>query len=231
MIELLERSEKSVVGVRVSGRVTEGDYERILPELERRIAEHGEIGILCRFDGWSGIEPEAIWRDVRFYSRHFQNVRRFAVVQDRPWQGTMARMMGPLTGAETRVFEIDEEDDAWTWLVRKAEADRAWTDADAGRRHARRHRKRVHELAADLREDAEKLTDRQAKSLFQTSAEVLAAVEKSLSHFEREAESSDAEAEAADRSSREPGSPTAGEPEPPGAEPTGGDAATSSSYP
>jgi len=188
MIELLDRSEKSVVGVRISGRVTEDDYERILPELERRIAEHGEIGLLCRFDGLAGIEPEAIWRDVRFYSRHFQNVRRFSVVQDRPWQGTMARVVGPLTGAEVRVFEVDEEDDAWKWLFSKAEADRAWTDADAGRRHARKHRKRVRELVDDLREDAERLEDRQAKALFETAAEVLTGVEKSMSHFERKSE-------------------------------------------
>lgn len=227
MIELLDRSEKSVVGVRISGRVTEEDYERILPELERKIAEHGEIAILCRFDAWSGIEPEAIWRDLRFYSMHFQNVRRFAVVQDRPWQGTMARVVGPLTGAETRVFEVDEEDDAWKWLLRKAESDRAWTDADAGRRHARKHRKRVHELVNDLRADAERLVDRQAKTLFETSAEVLTAVEKSLSDYERESgSSSSSEEDRAERPSHDHGSTPAS-----GTEPAGGDAAADSSYP
>lgn len=227
MIELLDRSENSVVGVRISGKVTEEDYERILPELEQRIAEHGEIAILCRFDGWSGIEPEAIWRDVRFYSTHFQNVRRFAVVQDRPWQGTMTRVVGPLTGAETRVFEGEEEDDAWKWLFRKAEADRAWTDADAGRRHAGRYRKRVHELVSDLREDAERLLDRQAKAVFETSAEVLAAVEKSLSYYERESgSSSDRDPDTGERPPPSNGSPAEG-----GAEPTGGDAASSSSFP
>jgi hypothetical protein len=198
MIELLDRSEDGVAGIRISGRVTEADYDRVLPELERRIAEHGEIGLLCRFDEWTGIEPEAIWRDISFFSRHFWNVRRFAIVSDRPWQGTLARVVGPLTGAETRAFAPAEEDDAWGWLLRRAEADRAWTDGDAGRRHARKHRKRVRELVRDLRQDAERLEDLQAKILFETSAEILAAVERSLSHYDRKAEPRPREERASD---------------------------------
>jgi|SRR5690606_5450958 len=189
MIELMERSEGSVVGVRISGGVTEEDYDRILPELESRIVEHGEIDLLCRFDGWTGIQPEAVWRDMTFHARHFPNVRRLAVVQDREWQGTLARIFGPLTGMETRVFESTDEEGAWTWLQRRAEADRAWTDEDAGRRHARKHRKRIHELASQLRDDAGKLEDAQAKVLFDSAAEVLAGVERSLGRYESRGDS------------------------------------------
>src|SRR5690606_34667710 len=123
-------------------------------------------------------QPEAVWRDITFYARQFRNVRRFAVVQDREWQGTLARIFGPLTGMETRVFEQAREEDAWTWLLRRGEADRAWADEDAGRRHTRKHRKRIHELADQLREDAGRLEDARAKVLFESAAEVLAGVER-----------------------------------------------------
>jgi hypothetical protein len=188
MLERLDRSEGSVVGLRVAGKVTSEDYDRIVPELKRTIAEHGEIDLLCRFEGWSGMEPEAVWRDMKFYAKHFGDVRRLAVVKDRDWQGTLANALGPLTGMETRVFEQSDEEDAWNWLFRKAREDQAWKDEDAGPRHARKHRKKIRALIEEMREDGEKVEDPRARALFETTAEVLGGLSKALRHYERKSE-------------------------------------------
>ena len=42
MFQKLEQSSGSVVGVRISGTLTEEDYQHLVPEFERVIAEHGE---------------------------------------------------------------------------------------------------------------------------------------------------------------------------------------------
>lgn len=206
MIEVLERSADSVVGLRVSGRITEEDYDRILPELKRVIQEHGEVDILCRFDGFKGVEPGAVWKDLKFYAGHVRDLRRCAILKEQEWQGTLSMLFGPLSGIETRVFEQPEEDAAWEWLFRKAEEDRDWKDEDAGRRHAELYRKRIDQLVEDLRGDAKKVRDSQAKAVFEMAAEILVGLGSSFSQYEKRSRTARPE-DSASESAESAGSP------------------------
>ncbi len=54
--------------------------------------------------------------------------------------------------------------------------------------HVRQIRKKVHELILHLRDDVERISDPKAKAMFETSAEVLAGLEKTLVDFEQKNE-------------------------------------------
>lgn len=182
MFEVLDRSAGSVIGVRLSGDITEEDYERLLPELKRVIAEHGELNFLCRFDGVRGLEKEAFWKDLKFSARHLSDITNCAVIKDQDWQGALARF-GGVFGVEIRVFEPAEEDAAWEWLFSAARSEgQSRRDARIERRGRAAHR-RLDELARDLRAEAEELDDPPARALFETSADVLTGLRTAFQHF------------------------------------------------
>ena len=82
MFEKMERSEGNVIGVRISGQVTQEDYKRLVPDLEHLIEEHGAVNMLLRFDGFSGMEAGALWEDLKFDVRHLQDIARLALVKE-----------------------------------------------------------------------------------------------------------------------------------------------------
>jgi hypothetical protein len=53
------------------------------------------------------------------------------------------------------------------------------------RHHATQVRERFHELVEHLRSDVTKVTDPRAEALFETSAEVLAGLEKAFADYEQ----------------------------------------------
>jgi hypothetical protein len=186
MFEILEGSAGSVVGIRVFGEVTDEDYDRLLPELKRVIDEHGELNFLCRFDGASGLEKEAVWRDLKFTARHLSDLSRCAVVKDQDWQDMLGRL-GSVFPVEVRVYRRDDEEAAWTWLLEAAGQTEGGGPARV-RRRARAAGRRLEELAGDLRADGEELGDPRAQALFETAAEALDGLRTAFRHFEERSE-------------------------------------------
>lgn len=187
MFQKLEESTGRSVGIRISGTVKEEDYERLLPELEYIIDEYGEVNLLCQFDGFSGIEPAALWEDLKFDVAHFRDISRCAIVKDQDWQGWLGRLAGPFTGVDVKVFEPGQVDEAWGW-VRRETAQASVQDGHTGRQHARAVRGRLHALAEHLRDGVNRVEDPRAEALFETTAEVLRGLETAFEHYEKRAE-------------------------------------------
>lgn len=61
-----------VFEIHVSGKIRKEDYE-ILPELERKIEKHGHINLYGEIENIEGIEPEAVWEDLKFNAKHLDS--------------------------------------------------------------------------------------------------------------------------------------------------------------
>ena len=116
MLEVLEAGADGVVELRVAGKVTRAEFERLTPRLEEAIARHGSIRLLCDLTGWTGLEPGALWEDLRFTLRHGRDIERMAVVTDRRWIERWVGLAGQLTRTETRCFEPHERAAAGAWV-------------------------------------------------------------------------------------------------------------------
>ena len=64
--------EGNVVRVEVSGRLTQSDYDQLIPSWEALIARHGKMRLLFVMHDFHGWEPQAAWEDFRLIS----NTRR-----------------------------------------------------------------------------------------------------------------------------------------------------------
>ena len=94
-IELKEESEGKLVLVRVSGKLTKGDYEHFLPEVEALIKKHGKIDVLMTMHDFHGFDAGALWQDIKFDLKHFTHIRRIAMVGETKWQKWMVSSAAP----------------------------------------------------------------------------------------------------------------------------------------
>jgi hypothetical protein len=115
-LELSEQDDGRIVFVRVSGKLVKEDYERFVPEVERLIAVHGKVRVLFEMHDFHGWAADALWEDIKFDVRHFNDIERLAMVGEKKWQQWMSSFCRPFTKARIRYFESHEADKAREWI-------------------------------------------------------------------------------------------------------------------
>ena len=115
-IELHEETDQRVLDVHVSGKLTKQDYETFVPELDRRIEQHGKISILFDMHDFHGWNAGALWEDTKFALKHFSDIERLAVIGEKRWQKGMTTFCRPFTKAEIRYFDHDHDAEARAWI-------------------------------------------------------------------------------------------------------------------
>ena len=117
MIEVLDQSSGKIFGMRVSGKLLHQDYERFVPMVEERIAEHGSVRCLVEMTELHGIELRALWDEIKFDVRHASQIERCAVVGDRTMGSLDDQLSRPIFyKAEIRFFDRADADKAWEWI-------------------------------------------------------------------------------------------------------------------
>ena len=91
MIEIMTESAGNVLGVRLTGKVTDDDYETVfIPALEKKIAEHGKARIVyymdSEFEGWN---VGAMWDDAKFGLKHRNDFEKIG-----PWSADRLGLSG-----------------------------------------------------------------------------------------------------------------------------------------
>jgi len=105
-----------VLEVDVTGRLAREDYELFVPLVEERIAAHGKVSILFVMRDFHGWEAGALWEDLKFDVKHFNDIERLALVGEKRWQAGMAAFCRPFTTAKVRYFELEKLSEARNWV-------------------------------------------------------------------------------------------------------------------
>jgi len=118
MIEFMSESDRNIVGIRASGRLTDADYKRDLtPRLESLFNQFGQLSILLfledSFEGW---DLQAAWDDASLGIRHRADFDKIAVVGAPAWVEWCIRLAGFLMKGEIRTFRSDQLIAAWKWI-------------------------------------------------------------------------------------------------------------------
>lgn len=65
------------------------------------------------FDGW---DAGALWEDIKWNAKLFDDIERLAIVGDEKWHKLMAGFCKPFTTAAVRYFTFGQLDTAYVWL-------------------------------------------------------------------------------------------------------------------
>lgn len=115
MLEILPTADH-VCAFRISGTLTEPDFDRLAAEIEARLARHEKLGLLADLTGFEDMTFRAGLKDARYGLGKLGELRRFpreAVVTDRGWIETLVAVTSPLLPfIEVRCFKPGEFDTA-----------------------------------------------------------------------------------------------------------------------
>ncbi len=118
-IQLKAEDNGRLVVFHVSGTLTKEDYDRILPQVEPLLRQHGTWRILVEMTDFHGWEPAALWEELKFDWAHlsdFSSIDRCAMVGDQKWESIMATLSKPFTSAAIRYFDHTDLAGARMWL-------------------------------------------------------------------------------------------------------------------
>jgi hypothetical protein len=110
-------STGNLLEVRLTGKLTKEFYERLAPEVEKMIAEHGKLRILMIMHDFHGWTAGALWEDIKFEFKHSRDIEKLAMVGDSKWEKGMAAFCKPFTKATIRYFDSKQIDEARKWIA------------------------------------------------------------------------------------------------------------------
>jgi hypothetical protein len=120
MIQILPAPEH-VVAIRVAGKLTGHDYERLFQELNSRLKQHEHIGVYTDATELRGVTAEAVVTDLRYSLARLGELNRFsreAIITDKPWLRVLSRAADAvLPQSEIRAFPRTERETALAWAA------------------------------------------------------------------------------------------------------------------
>lgn len=103
--------------VHVTGKLEKSDYKMFVPRIESLIQIYGKVRLLLYLKAFQGWSAGALWEDVKFDARHFNDIERLAIVGESTWHERMAAFCKPFTTAEIKYFEHDQLPTARQWIA------------------------------------------------------------------------------------------------------------------
>ena len=116
MIEKLKQSSGKVVGFKLVDKITDQDFKSFMPEVEKLIAEHGNIRLLMIVVYPERFEPKATWDDLVFWVKDAKYIERLAIVGQKNWEKWLALLEKPFLKTEVKYYNTSRLQDAWNWL-------------------------------------------------------------------------------------------------------------------
>ncbi|GAA4468079.1 STAS/SEC14 domain-containing protein [Novipirellula rosea] len=116
-VNITETNDGQLIEVELTGKLTGTDYDRFVPLTEQRIEQHGKIRLIVVLTDFHGWEVAALWDDIKWDVKHFNDIQRLAIVGDSKWEKGMSVFCRPFTTAEIKYFDLVNLDDARKWAA------------------------------------------------------------------------------------------------------------------
>jgi hypothetical protein len=114
---MIDTNRDSIIEIQLSGKLTTENYRQFVPDMERHIGQEGKVRLLVEMHDFHGWDPGALWEDIKFDFKHFNDIERIAFVGEKKWQELMSSFCKPFTGAKVKFFHPGESAKAYEWLA------------------------------------------------------------------------------------------------------------------
>ena len=107
----------ATVELTVGGKITKEEMDRLWARLEADLPKEGKLKILEIIDPLDGIEPMAMWEDLK---RGLPMIHRFshaAVVADQHWTMAITKIVPMMTAVRVATCPRDQIEAARAWLA------------------------------------------------------------------------------------------------------------------
>ncbi|WP_413289034.1 STAS/SEC14 domain-containing protein [Bdellovibrio sp. HCB337] len=112
-----EQSAQKYIELLVDGKIETEEMNEVFAQIEKRIAEWGDVLVLEEVRDIGQVEFGAFWKDLRFGLKNMGSFPRVAVVTDISWVQKITKLADPMFTADIRVFSLAEKEVAKNWLL------------------------------------------------------------------------------------------------------------------
>ncbi len=118
MIEVKTASPDNQIEIRMSGRVTQTEYEAtLIPALEKALGHTDHLRVLAIVDeGFTGFDLGAAWADTKMGLAHWRGFDRAALATDSAAMSLATRAFAPIMPCPVRVVPLAQVAEARAWL-------------------------------------------------------------------------------------------------------------------
>ena len=116
MVRIEREKTGNLVKTFVSDKLTQEDYDKILPALQQTVNEWEGVRWYFEMRDFSGWEPGAALQDLKFDVEHANEMGKIAMVGTKKWQEWLTAAMKPFTSADVRYFDLLEREEALHWI-------------------------------------------------------------------------------------------------------------------
>jgi stage II sporulation SpoAA-like protein len=121
VIERIDEVPTGVIGLRASGKLTKDDYVNVMEPALKEAVDTGEARVLFVLPDFDGLEPEALFEDVKtglgVELKNRSAWKKLAVVSGVDWVAKSMRLFAWAMPGALKVFEMDEMDKAREWVA------------------------------------------------------------------------------------------------------------------
>lgn len=121
MLNVIECTQRDLLKVEASGKLTRADHVQFLSCLEGLSQEYGRVRLLVELKGFRGLEPDSAWEDPTFSLRVKSLVKRLAIIGEEKELATMKSLGNAFT--EVCLFTPQQREDAYRWVSEGYEED------------------------------------------------------------------------------------------------------------
>lgn len=100
----------------VSGKVTQEDWDRVVPRFETFMEAHGTIRLIEIVESLDGFDPGLIWQGIQFDMKAIPRISHCAVVTDIGWMSPIVKAAGAVMAMQLRTFPLAEANAARDWI-------------------------------------------------------------------------------------------------------------------
>jgi hypothetical protein len=116
MIRYSTQPGSPVVEITAEGAITNQELEETIKGLQAEFDQNGKTRVIEIIQHFTGIEPAAIWTDIRLGVPLARKIARVAVVADQRWVRQLAELGHLFTRAKLKVFAPAELGQARAWI-------------------------------------------------------------------------------------------------------------------
>ncbi|PRY10355.1 SpoIIAA-like protein [Pontibacter ummariensis] len=116
MIEVLPQTQGDLLAVRVSGELTNADFDQYREKIRDRMKATGSARLYYEMADLHWVKPGAAMENALLDIVHGREYGRVAMVGNKAWHEWAAKLVSPVKKKGVRYFEVEEREEAMRWV-------------------------------------------------------------------------------------------------------------------
>ncbi|HEY0897718.1 MAG TPA: STAS/SEC14 domain-containing protein [Sphingobacteriaceae bacterium] len=121
MLLVLNETEGDLLAVRVSGKLTERDFDHYRVLVREKMERYGGVRLYFEMLSFTGWKPGSFLENALFDLVHSRKFRKVAMVGEKDWQRWAAGFADLVKAGKVRYFPVSEREFAMAWILSSSE--------------------------------------------------------------------------------------------------------------